>query len=104
MLQLNCPNCGLRDETDLSCHGEAHIQRPHAPEHCTDEQWADYLFMRINPKGLHLERWFCDGCQCWFNACRDTLTHEVTATYAMGEQPPAAVTAVLRERHGRSGA
>ena len=90
MLQLNCPNCGVRDETDLTCHGEAHIARPVDPAACTDEAWADYVFMRTNPKGLHLERWFCNGCRCWFNACRNTVTHEVIATYAMGAAIPAA--------------
>ncbi|MGI9334514.1 MAG: sarcosine oxidase subunit delta [Gammaproteobacteria bacterium] len=98
MLQLNCPHCGVRDETDLSCHGEAHIQRPETPHECTDEQWADYLFMRSNPRGLHLERWFCNGCRCWFNACRDTATHEIVACYPMGASVPAIVDARLRER------
>ena len=28
MLQLNCPFCGLRDEAEFSCGGEAHIARP----------------------------------------------------------------------------
>lgn len=102
MLQLDCPNCGVRDETDLSCHGEAHIQRPEDPQGCSDEQWADYLFMRTNPKGLHLERWFCDGCRCWFNACRDTVTHEIIASYPMGESAPAAVQDAIRERSAAS--
>ncbi|NIR58477.1 MAG: sarcosine oxidase subunit delta, partial [Gammaproteobacteria bacterium] len=56
----------------------------------SDEQWGDYLFMRKNPKGPHLERWTCNGCRRWFNVRRDTSTDEITAVYKMGERPPAA--------------
>ena len=51
--------------------------------------WADYLFMRANPKGRHRERWcHSHGCGRWFNAERHTATHEITAVYRIGETPP----------------
>lgn len=87
---INCPHCGPRDETEFSCGGEGHIARPHDTETLSDAQWADYLFMRKNPKGVHYERWtHTRGCRRWFNVARHTVTHEILAVYKMGEQPPA---------------
>ncbi len=90
MLVIDCPWCGPRDEQDFSYGGEAHIARPKNPEKLSDEQWGDYLFMRKNPKGAHLERWVCNGCRRWFNVRRDTATDQITAVYKMGEKPPPA--------------
>ena len=89
MLLISCPWCGLRDETEFSYGGEAHIARPQDPEKLSDEQWADYLFLRANPKGTHLERWVhTHGCRRWFNAARNTVTDEISAIYRIGERPP----------------
>jgi heterotetrameric sarcosine oxidase delta subunit len=88
MLLIECPWCGPRDEQDFSCGGEAHITRPKHPGELNDEQWADYLFMRKNPKGEHLERWVCNGCRRWFNVRRNTVTDVITAVYKMGEKAP----------------
>lgn len=87
MLRIECPYCGLRDEPEFSYGGEADIARPAAG--AGDAEWADYLFFRSNPKGEHAERW-ChrDGCGQWFNVVRDTVTHEIRATYAMGGSRP----------------
>ena len=87
---ITCPHCGPRDETEFSCGGEAHIARPLGSEAMNDAEWADYLFMRKNPKGVHYERWnHARGCRRWFNVARHTVTHEILAVYRMGEQPPA---------------
>ena len=89
MLLIPCPYCGPRDETEFSYGGEAHIARPENSWTLSDEDWADYLFMRTNPKGLHHERWrHSHGCGRWFNAQRDTKTHEITATYRVGDRRP----------------
>ncbi len=92
MLIVHCPVCGAEgDETDFHAAGEAHIRRPATldPEHISDEQQRDYLFMRRNPKGLHFERWRCDrGCGKWFHAARDTATMEFKAFYLATELPP----------------
>ena len=90
MLLIECPWCGERDEHEFSYGGEAHIARPKQPDRLSDEQWAGYVFMRTNPKGMHLERWVhTHGCRRWFNVARDTFTHEIEAVYRMGEKPPA---------------
>jgi len=87
MLQIPCPWCGTRDETEFRFGGEAHVERPGID--VSDAEWADYLFNRENPKGLHYERWFHTfGCRQWFNVARDTVTHEIHAVYKMGEAKP----------------
>ena len=90
MLLITCPHCGPRDEIEFSYGGEAHITRPVGSEAMTDAEWADYLFMRKNPKGVHYERWnHARGCRRWFNVARHTVTHEILAVYKMGDPPPA---------------
>jgi len=87
MLQIPCPWCGTRDESEFRFGDESHITRP-GPE-VSDAGWADYLFNRQNPKGAHHERWCHSyGCNQWFNVARDTVTHEILAVYRIGEPKP----------------
>ena len=88
MLLIPCPYCGPRDEIEFVCGGEAHRAMPGEPHRLSDAEWADYLFMRKNPKGLHFERWVhtC-GCRRWFNVARDTTTEQIRAVYRIGEAP-----------------
>ena len=91
MMLIDCPFCGPRDETEFSCGGEAHIARPLAENKISDAEFADYLFMRDNPKGLFLERWrHSAGCRRWFNMARDTVSHEIVEIYPMGDFPKTA--------------
>jgi sarcosine oxidase subunit delta len=53
MLQITCPWCGARAESEFSCGGEADIVRPLESEKLSDEAWGDYVFMRKNTKGVH---------------------------------------------------
>ena len=88
MLTIPCPNCGPRDEIEYVCGGEAHIARPLAINKISDAEFADYLFIRDNPKGIFLERWRHNaGCRQWFNLARDTVTHEIIEVYPMGSLP-----------------
>jgi len=91
MLLITCPHCGPRDEHEFSYGHEAHIARPplEQQQQMTDAEWADYLFMRKNPKGVHFERWVhTRGCRQWFNVARHTVTHEIIKVYPMGEPAP----------------
>jgi len=89
MLILDCPYCGPRDECEFSYGGEAHIVRPPEPENVSDEQWADYLFHRDNPRGLHREQWnHAAGCRRWFNVERDTVSYAIKSVYRIGDSPP----------------
>lgn len=88
MLLIHCPYCGVRPEVEFRGGGEAHIARPADPSQMGDEDWAEFLFFRSNPKGLHTERWLhLHGCQRWFNAVRDTVSDRFRQTYRAGEQP-----------------
>ena len=91
MMRIECPWCGGRDETEFHYGGEAHIARPEDPDALSDEAWADYLFMRANPKGVHAERWMhAQGCRRWFNLLRHTVSHDIVAVYPMGAPRPEA--------------
>lgn len=84
MLLIPCPYCGPRNDSEFTPGGEAHIARPALS--VDDQQWGEYLYYRENIKGPQLERWFhAHGCRRWFNVARDTVTHEITAVYKMGE-------------------
>ncbi len=89
MLRLRCPSCGiLADETELVPGGEAHLRR--AGPDAEPVEFEAYLFLRDNPRGVHLERWrHAFGCGKWFHAARCTLTNEVFGTYpARAAEPP----------------
>ena len=89
MLMIECPWCGPRDEIEFTCGGEAHITRPADRDALSDAEWADYLFMRTNPKGSHREQWnHSAGCRRWFNVQRHTVSDRIEAVYKVGEQPP----------------
>lgn len=89
MLQIACPWCGPRDESEFTYGGEAHIVRPKDPDALSDAEWADYLFMRTNPRGAHREQWnHAHGCRRWFNVVRDTVSYQISAVYKIGEQAP----------------
>lgn len=99
MLILTCPACGLAaDETELTNGGQAHLERPGPAS--GDEAFEAYLFMRPNPKGVHLERWrHSYGCGKWFIAARDTATLEVFGTYmAQTTAPPPDIVAAIEAR------
>jgi len=88
MLLIQCPFCGERAETEFSYGGEAGISRPLDPDALSDTQWADYLFMRTNPKGPHKELWnHSQGCRRWFGVARDTLTYEIAYSFELQSDP-----------------
>jgi sarcosine oxidase, subunit delta len=94
MLLLDCPYCGPRDETEFGYGGQAHVPYPEEPDRLSDKEWAQYLFVRDNPKGLFAERWVHSiGCRRWFNVLRDTATYEVRAVYRLTDARPALDTA-----------
>jgi heterotetrameric sarcosine oxidase delta subunit len=88
MLNIKCPYCGEREESEFTCGGEAHISRPLAKNSIADDEFGEYLFLRDNPKGIFLERWrHASGCRRWFNMVRDTLSHEIIEIYPMNSLP-----------------
>ena len=78
MLLVPCPWCGPRDEVEFSYGGQADVAYPRDPAALTDAEWAEFLFVRDNPKGPFGERWVhTHGCRRWFELDRDTATNEV---------------------------
>lgn len=99
MLLLHCPYCGVTaEETEFEGGGEAHLER-FGPG-TADEDFEAYLFMRGNPKGVHLERWrHANGCGKWFHAARCTVTLEVFGTYkAQTTKPPANILKAIKAK------
>jgi sarcosine oxidase subunit delta len=89
MLLITCPYCGVRPELEFRNMGEAHIARPAYSEAITDNDWAEFLYMRTNPKGLIAERWrHVHGCVRFFNAVRHTVTDKLVTTYRVGDPRP----------------
>ena len=89
MLLIECPWCGKRSENEFLYCGEAHIARPRDPTSVDAAAWADFLYIRSNPKGMHAERWrHIHGCGRFFNCLRDTVSDRISATYKPGQTPP----------------
>ena len=87
MLLIRCPWCGERDESEFSYGGEGGISRPSDPDALSDEQWADYIFHRKNPRGMHHELWnHASGCRRWFNVERDTVTYRIASSYPINSR------------------
>ena len=79
MLWIECPHCGERPETEFVYGGDANAKRPD-PETASLDDWADYIYLRDNPKGPHRELWLhASGCHSWLVVERDVVTHEITS-------------------------
>ncbi len=99
MLLLTCPNCGASgEETEFAPGGEAHLKRVGPDGDAA--AFADYLFERRNPRGVHFERWrHAYGCGKWFHVARDTATLEVFGSYsAQVSAPPEALIEAIKAR------
>jgi heterotetrameric sarcosine oxidase delta subunit len=105
MILIPCPYCGPRAQTEFSYGGDASVVRPQrhaepqagagpetAPEMAQDpdaastRQWLDYIYLRENLRGPHLEWWqHHSGCRAWIKVRRDTATHEVLGAWRATE-------------------
>ncbi|RPE64803.1 sarcosine oxidase subunit delta [Pacificibacter maritimus] len=90
MLLINCPYCEeTLPEAEFVYAGEAHVLRAETPSELSDQDWAEFLFIRQNVKGVHFERWrHFHGCARFFNAARDTVSDKFLITYKAGEPRP----------------
>lgn len=78
MMLIPCPWCGPRDENEFHYGGQADVSYPADPQAVSDEDWAQFLFYRNNPKGVFAERWSHQaGCRRWFTVHRDTVTNVI---------------------------
>lgn len=80
MIRITCPHCGPRDHAEFSYSGDATKTRPANSEQSSAADWHDYVYIRDNPRGPHLEYWHhIHGCRAYVKVLRDTATHEVLA-------------------------
>ena len=78
MLEIRCPFCGPRNESEFINGGPARHKRTDKPDELTDSAWIDYLIVAPNPMGPVTEQWWhVMGCEQWFLISRDTETHEI---------------------------
>ncbi len=81
MIQVECPNCGLRNSLEFRYGGELN-SRPVKPMEASHEEWVDFVFFKDNKQGVQTEWWYHrSGCQLWFLAERHTRSNEVIKTY-----------------------
>ena len=81
MLLIRCPWCGARDHIEFTYGGDGTRKRPAADAPLS--AWSDYVYLRDNPRGRHVELWHHSAsCRRWIEVVRDTLTHEIVATAA----------------------
>ena len=81
MLLIDCPHCGPRAQIEFTYGGDATAARPPDPDALEINEWLDFVYLRENPRGPHVEWWHhAAGCRRWIKVRRDTLTHEISAT------------------------
>ncbi|WP_238364602.1 sarcosine oxidase subunit delta [Mesobacterium pallidum] len=73
------PLLGLRDAQEFTYLGDAAlINRPDPAAEDAEARFADYVFLRDNPAGMHRELWYHEqGDRSWLVVTRDTTTHEI---------------------------
>ena len=76
-MRIPCPFCGDRDASEFSYLGDAALAD--RPVTDTGEAFADYVYLRNNPAGLHTELWYhASGCRHSLRVTRDTRTHVIS--------------------------
>lgn len=81
MLLIECPHCGPRAQIEFTYGGDATVSRPANPDSVETKEWLDFVYLRDNPRGPHVEWWHhAAGCRRWIKVRRNTLTHEILET------------------------
>ena len=83
MKQMFCPVNGMRNIAEFVCGGE--VKQMPDPTKASDCDWAEYLFIENNNKGIVREWWMHVPTSYWFIAERDTETDEIIKTYPATE-------------------
>lgn len=70
------PLLGPRDAQEFTYLGDAALLDRPDPDDA--DAFADYVYLRDNPAGVHRELWFHEqGDRSWLVVTRDTVTHEI---------------------------
>jgi methylglutamate dehydrogenase subunit B len=79
MLLIPCPHCGPRSHVEFTYAGDAGLRRP--ADDAPLAAWADYVYLRDNPRGPHREYWHhVHGCRAYVRVERDTATHAIVSS------------------------
>ena len=77
MLRINCPFCGLRNHNEFTYLEDGSGEMP-ALDNTDSEAWYEAVFLRDNPRGMHIENWHhTQRCRMVLRVSRDTLTHQI---------------------------
>ncbi len=80
-MRITCPWCGSRPLSEFTYGDDAGKARPKSPEKASPDEWVDYVYLRENPAGRHVEYWHhTGGCRSWLVVTRDTLSHKISKT------------------------
>jgi len=81
---IKCPHCGPREVSEFTYVGDATVKRP-AGDDPDMKKWAEYVFMRDNPRGAHIEHWqHTSGCRAFLKVQRNTVSHEIAQVVLEG--------------------
>jgi sarcosine oxidase subunit delta len=84
MMQLICPHCGPRAQSEFVF--ERTVDSVVALDAAADDAMAA-LFTRTNPRGPDDEIWrHTFGCRAWMVVTRHRATHQITAIRAVGPE------------------
>jgi heterotetrameric sarcosine oxidase delta subunit len=76
MLEINCPFCGPRPESEFWCIGEGSTELLEATS--SAHAVKDYLYLRSNTGADVTERWVHRyGCAEWLTVVRNTRTNRI---------------------------
>ena len=78
---INHPLLGPCDAQEFTYLGDASLlDRPDGMAEGAEAAFYDYLYLRDNPAGQHVELWFHEqGDRSWLVVTRNTVTHEITS-------------------------
>ena len=80
---MTCPLNGPRNISEFAWGGE--VKAMPDPLSCSDDEWAEYVFLENNTAGVVREWWCHLPTSYWFIAERNTLTDEILRTYPSSE-------------------
>ena len=56
----------MRSQNEFSYGGDATVKRPEINKEVTDQEWDNFVYNRVSPRGKHLELWqHLSGCRQW---------------------------------------
>jgi sarcosine oxidase subunit delta len=84
MMQLTCPQCGPRAQTEFVYERTVDSV---VPLDASPEDAMKTLFTRTNPRGDDEEIWrHTYGCRAWMVMSRNRVTNEISAIRAIGPE------------------